>query len=94
MAFLPVFGRYAYSVTRYPANSGLEALGGLGGVSLASQIVGSLIGVVYAAAAGYVVYGILKSATGLRLTEEEEVLGADLAIHSIGANPEVEIRGV
>lgn len=73
---------------------GLEALGGLGGVSLASQIVGSLLGAAYAAAAGYVVYGILKSATGLRLTEEEEMLGADLAIHSIGANPEAEIRGV
>ncbi len=73
---------------------GLEALGGLGGVSLASQIVGSLIGAVYAAAAGYAVYGILKSTTGLRLTEEEEMLGADLAIHHIGANPEAEIRGI
>lgn len=73
---------------------GLEAMGGLGGVSLASQIAGSLIGAAYAFAAGFVVYGVLKAATGLRLTEEEEMRGADLSIHSIGANPEAEVRAI
>lgn len=70
---------------------GLEALGGLGGVSLISQIIGTLLGVGYAASAGFVVYGILKSTMGLRLSEEEEYQGADLSIHKIGANPEADL---
>ena len=73
---------------------GLEALGGLGGVSFMSQLAGSLLGVAYAAAAGFLVYGVLKAAMGLRLSETEEMRGADLSIHRIGANPEQEIRGV
>lgn len=72
---------------------GLEALGGLGGVSFAAQLVGSLIGAGYAAIMGFVVYGILRQVSGLRLSEEEEVRGADLSIHRIGANPEAEVRG-
>ena len=67
---------------------GLEALGGLGGVTFASQLVGSLLGAAYALAAGFVVYGILKQTTGFRLTKEEEHMGADLAIHSISSEPE------
>ena len=72
---------------------GSEALGGLGGVSFMSQLVGSLVGVVYAAVAGAIVYGLLKAIVGLRLTPEEEEMGADLAIHGIGANPESDILG-
>jgi Amt family ammonium transporter len=71
---------------------GLEALGGLGGVSFAAQLVGSISGAAYAAVAGFVVYGLLDRIYGLRLTEEEELRGADLSIHKIGANPEAEIR--
>ncbi|MEM7427874.1 MAG: ammonium transporter [Pseudomonadota bacterium] len=67
---------------------GLEALGGLGGVTFASQLVGSVIGAAYALAAGFVVYGILKQTMGIRLTEEEEHMGADLAIHRISSEPE------
>ncbi|MGI9354138.1 MAG: ammonium transporter [Rhizobiaceae bacterium] len=70
---------------------GLESLGGIGGVSLGSQIVGSLLGVVYAVIGGAVVYGMLRAFTGLRLTDDEQRIGADLAIHNIGANPESEI---
>ena len=69
---------------------GAEALGGLGGVAFMSQLVGSLVGVAYAAIAGAVVYGALKAVTGLRLSEEEERRGADLSIHGISANPEDE----
>jgi ammonia channel protein AmtB len=29
---------------------------------------------------------------GLRLTEEQELRGADLSIHNINANPEADIR--
>lgn len=70
---------------------GLEALGGLGGVSFMSQLVGSIIGVGFAFGAGLIVYGILKVTMGIRLSKEEEAMGADLAIHKIGANPENEM---
>ncbi len=67
---------------------GLESLGGLGGVSLASQLVGSILGAGYAVIAGAIVYGILRSIIGLRMSDEDQHIGADLAIHKIGANPE------
>ena len=67
---------------------GLTALGGLGGVSFLSQLVGSLAGAGYALAAGAIAYGVVKFTIGIRLTEEEEERGADLAIHNIGAYPE------
>ena len=73
---------------------GLEALGGLGGVTFAAQLAGSLMGAAYAAAAGFLVYGVLKATVGLRLTEAQELRGADLSIHKIGANPEHDIRGM
>ena len=70
---------------------GVEALGGLGGVSLASQIVGSLAGALYALLIGLVIYGGLKVVVGIRLSPEEERQGADLAIHKISANPELDL---
>ena len=67
---------------------GTKALGGLGGVSFWSQLVGSMAGVIYATLAGAIVYGILKAVMGLRMSDEDQRIGADLAIHKIGANPE------
>ena len=67
---------------------GLEALGGLGGVSFASQLVGTVLGVVVALAGGLLVYGGLKAVVGIRLDEESEFNGADLSIHKISATPE------
>jgi ammonium transporter, Amt family len=67
---------------------GLESLGGLGGVSLGAQVAGTATGVAIAFAAGFVVYGGLKATVGIRLSEEEEYMGADLAIHQITAYPE------
>ncbi len=64
---------------------GAQALGGIGGVSLMSQIIGTLMGVGIAAAGGFIVYGIVKTFMGLRLTQEEEYEGADLSIHKISA---------
>ncbi|MDX1587326.1 MAG: ammonium transporter [Oleiphilaceae bacterium] len=64
---------------------GQQSLGGLGGVSLMSQLVGSAVGVIVAFAGGMIVYGLVKALSGLRLTEEEEFEGADLSIHKIGA---------
>ena len=65
---------------------GLEALGGLGGVSLISQLIGSLTGIAIAIIGGLVAYGLVKVLLGLRLSDEEEFNGADLAIHKIGAS--------
>jgi Amt family ammonium transporter len=69
---------------------GSTTLGGLGGVSLTSQLIGSVLGLVWAVAGGLVVYGILRVSMGLRLTPEEEYEGADLSIHQISATPERE----
>ncbi len=66
---------------------GLEALGGMGGVSFMSQLIGTLVGVVVAFGGGFIVYGLIKKVVGIRLTEEEEYNGADLSIHKIAANP-------
>ena len=62
---------------------GAEALGGVGGVSFLSQLVGTAIGVGIALAGGFIVYGVLKQTVGIRLTQEEEYDGADLSIHRI-----------
>ncbi len=69
---------------------GQTALGGLGGVSLASQLLGTLAGVTWALVGGFAVYGLLGKFVGLRLTQEEEFDGADLSIHKIGSTPEHE----
>ncbi|WP_341892625.1 ammonium transporter [Variovorax sp. YR752] len=69
---------------------GQTALGGLGGVGLLAQFVGTLAGVIWAFASGLLVYGAIRAITSLRLTPEEEYEGADLSIHKIGATPERE----
>ena len=65
---------------------GLEMFGGLGGVSLISQIIGTFVGCGFAAICGLIVYGGLKQIIGIRMEEEDEQRGADLAIHKIAAN--------
>ncbi len=71
---------------------GGELLGGLGGVSLVAQTVGTLAGVGVALVAGFAVYALLAKTVGIRLSEEEEFMGSDLAIHNIQAYPEDAIR--
>jgi Amt family ammonium transporter len=66
---------------------GQLALGGLGGVSFASQLIGTALGVSIAFTGGLIVYGLLKHMMGLRLSQEEEHDGADLSIHKISATP-------
>ena len=70
---------------------GQQALGGLGGVSIISQIIGTGLGIIIALIGGFVVYGILKATLGIRLSQEDEYRGADLAIHKISANSEESI---
>jgi Amt family ammonium transporter len=66
---------------------GQQALGGLGGVSLWAQLIGTVAGILVALAGGFAVYGILRKAVGLRLEPEQEFQGADLTIHNISATP-------
>ncbi len=64
---------------------GLQSLGGLGGVSLMSQLIGTLLGVAVAFFGGLLVYGVLKAVLGIRLDPEAEYHGADLSIHKVSA---------
>ncbi|MEG1273607.1 MAG: ammonium transporter, partial [Acinetobacter sp.] len=67
---------------------GQSWLGGLGGVSMMSQIIGTLLAISIALAGGFLVYGVLKYTIGIRLSQEDEFNGADLSIHKISANSE------
>ncbi len=69
---------------------GQQALGGMGGVSFMSQLIGTLAGMGFALFGGFVVYGLLKITVGIRLNDEEEFNGADLTIHKVSASPERE----
>ncbi len=67
---------------------GQKWLGGLGGVSMISQMIGTLFAIGIALAGGFLVYGTLKVTMGIRLSQEDEFRGADLSIHKISANSE------
>lgn len=69
---------------------GAKALGGVGGVSFMSQLLGTLLGIGIAVIGGFIVYGALKKTVGIRLDAEDEFNGADLSIHKISATPERE----
>jgi len=62
---------------------GCSALGGMGGVSFISQLIGTLTGVTIALTGGAIVYGLIKKLVGIRLDAESEFDGADLSIHKI-----------
>ncbi|UXM85058.1 ammonium transporter [Methanococcus aeolicus] len=68
---------------------GMEALGGAGGVSFVDQAIACIFTMVYGTGLGF---GIAKLAGlltgGLRVKEEEEKLGLDLAEHKLPAYPE------
>ena len=70
---------------------GLPALGGLGGVNVWAQLIGTLAGVVWAVLSSFFLYGVLKWTMGLRLSQEEEFEGADLSIHKINSSPDREV---
>lgn len=67
---------------------GSKALGGLGGVSLLAQALGTGLGIALAVLGGLLVYGGLKLILGLRMDAEDEFNGADLSIHRISATPD------
>lgn len=67
---------------------GAKALGGMGGVNVISQLLGTGLGVLIAFVGGAVVYGVLKKLVGIRMNAEAEFDGADLSIHKIAASAE------
>lgn len=67
---------------------GAKLLGGMGGVSFISQLIGTLICVVMALVGSFIVYGLLHRATGIRLSPIQETMGSDLVVHSSKAYPE------
>ncbi|NRF63011.1 ammonium transporter [Vibrio coralliilyticus] len=67
---------------------GQSALGGLGGVSVSVQVLGTLTGITVALVGALIVYGVIHKISGLRLSEEDEFNGADLAIHKISSTNE------
>jgi Amt family ammonium transporter len=69
---------------------GTKALGGVGGVTFMSQLLGTALGVGVALVGGAIVYGVLKAVVGIRLDREQEFDGSDLSIHNITATPERE----
>ena len=69
---------------------GSRALGGIGGVSLVAQLIGTLGGIAVATLGSLLVYGGVKKLVGLRLDPEAEFTGADLSIHKVSATAERE----
>ena len=67
---------------------GMPLLGGRGGVNLIAQIVPIAFVIVVALLSGFVIYGLLKNSFGIRLTAQEEIMGSDLSLHRLEANPE------
>jgi Amt family ammonium transporter len=70
---------------------GATSLGGLGGVNLTAQLLGTAMGVAWALLGGLTIYGVLKITLGLKLSPEEEYDGADLSVHKISATPDREV---
>ncbi|AUL95611.1 ammonium transporter [Vibrio vulnificus] len=64
---------------------GQSSLGGLGGVSFTVQLLGTLLGILVALIGAGIVYGVINRLSGLRLSQEDEFNGADLAIHKISS---------
>jgi Amt family ammonium transporter len=69
---------------------GAKALGGMGGVTLMSQLAGTALGIVVALVGGFAIYGALRATVGIRLEPEHEYEGADLSVHHITSTPEEE----
>jgi ammonium transporter, Amt family len=64
---------------------GSQALGGMGGVSFMSQLIGTSLAILIAITGSFIIYRVLKKWVGIRLNAEEEFDGADLSIHKISS---------
>jgi len=70
---------------------GAKALGGLGGVTLGAQLIGTGLGIAVALVGGVAIYGLLKATVGIRLDPEQEFMGSDLSLHKISATAERDV---
>ena len=55
-----------------------------------AQLAGTIIGISIALVGGFVVYGVTKKLVGIRLSQEDEYKGADLAIHKIASESAID----
>lgn len=60
-------------------------------INFMAQLSGTLFGIVFALACGFIVFGTIKLIFGLRLDAHEELIGPDRALHNIEAYPEETI---
>ena len=67
---------------------GQESLGGMGGVSILGQTIGTVAAIVIALVSGFIVYKTLDALFGIRLEADEEMKGSDLTIHKLESSPE------
>ncbi len=67
---------------------GHKFFGAVKELSLFSQIAGSLSAVIYALVCGFILYKIIDSTYGLKMSSHEELIGSDLTFHKIEAYPE------
>ncbi|XRP97197.1 ammonium transporter [Methanocaldococcus sp. 16A] len=68
---------------------GMTALGGTGDVNLVEQIIASIFCIIYGTGLGFILAKIVGIVLGgLRVSEEEEKIGLDLAEHKMPAYPE------
>ncbi len=67
---------------------GHKFFGAVTELNLWSQIVGSLAAAGYALVCGFILYKIIDSTYGLKMSPHEELIGADLTFHKIEAYPE------
>jgi Amt family ammonium transporter len=71
---------------------GQKWLGGIGGISFISQLGGTFLAILFALSSGFLVYGALHKTVGIRMNEDDEFAGPDLAYHHTGAYPEESVR--
>jgi Amt family ammonium transporter len=69
---------------------GYSFLGGLGGVNVLSQLIGTLVAAILGLGFGLIVFLLLNLATGLRTKQETERLGMDIALLKIALPEEVK----
>ncbi len=67
---------------------GKKSLGAVSDLNFMAQFVGSLLVVVYALIAGFILYKLIDLVYGLKMTEHQQKIGSDLTFHHISSHPE------
>jgi len=62
---------------------GHKALGAISDLNFLAQLAGSLLAVCYALVAGFILYKGIDLVYGLRMTDEEQLVGSDMTYHRI-----------